>query len=161
LEPGAGALPAERLRERVRGAARDPRSGTAGRARGPALRPHRRGRVRLLRAGAVATAQEAAPGRRAAAGQPPDARGPQLISGQEKGNVFTVDERTITQLMLSQLAGGLRGFELGCWNSRSAGGEAGDYALLDRHNKATPRTMRAGLIGQAAREHRDELWAAQ
>ena len=45
--------------------------------------------------------------------------------------------------MLSQLAGGLRGFEIGCWSSRSAGGEAGDYALLDRHNKATPRTMRA------------------
>jgi len=87
--------------------------------------------------------------------------GPQLISGQKKGNVFTVDERTTTQLMLSQLAGGLRGFEVGCWSSRSAGGEAGDYALLDRHNKPTPRTMRAGLIGQAAREHRDELWTAR
>jgi beta-galactosidase len=86
--------------------------------------------------------------------------GPQLISGQKKGNVFTVDERTTTQLMLSQLAGGLRGFEIGCWSSRSAGGQAGDSALLDRHNKATPRTIRAGLIGQAAREHRDELWAA-
>jgi beta-galactosidase len=85
--------------------------------------------------------------------------GPQQHSGA--GQAFTVDEGTMTQLMLSYLAGGFRGFGIWCWNSRSAGLEAGEYALLGRNNEVTPRARQVGRIGQAAQKWRDELWDAR
>ncbi len=87
--------------------------------------------------------------------------GPQQTSGGKTGAVFTVDEHVVTQLMLSQLAGGMRGFGFWSWGASWAGGEAGEYALLDRQNEVTPRAIRAGQVGQAARNHRDELWQAR
>lgn len=74
---------------------------------------------------------------------------------------FTVDDGVITQLMLSYLAGGFKGFGLWCWNSRAAGWEAGEYALLDRNDQPTPRAVAAGRIGRAAVRLRDELWRAR
>jgi len=95
--------------------------------------------------------------------------GPQQLSGG-KGHLyppaatkiagFTVDEGVMTQLMLSYLAAGFKGFGFWCWNSRTAGWEAGEYALLDRTNQPTPRAIQAGKIGQAAVRYRDELWRA-
>lgn len=94
--------------------------------------------------------------------------GPQQLSGGKawqpagaaKTAGFTVDDGVMTQLMLSYLAAGFKGFGLWCWNGRSAGWEAGEYALLGRDGLPTPRAIRAGQIGQAARRLRDELWAA-
>lgn len=86
--------------------------------------------------------------------------GPQQWSGHKDGSYFTVDEGVITQLMLSHLAGGFKGFGFWCWSVRTAGGEAGEYGLLDRNNQVTARARRAGKIGQAARRYRDELWSA-
>ena len=93
--------------------------------------------------------------------------GPQYFSGgkspfvkeaQDKVPGFTVNAGTMTQLMLSWLAGGYKGFGLWAWNHRTAGWEGGEYALLDRNRKPTERTVRAGQIGQAARRLRRELW---
>ena len=86
--------------------------------------------------------------------------GPQQFNGGKTGSGFTVNKGTMTQLMLSYLAAGFKGFGLWCWSSRSAGREAGEYSLLDRHNQVTPRAIRVGQIGQAARRYRDELWQA-
>ena len=71
---------------------------------------------------------------------------------------FTVDGGTISQLMLSYLAAGFKGFGLWCWNSRTFGWEAGEYALLDRQNRPTDRAATAGRIARAANIWRDELW---
>jgi beta-galactosidase len=68
---------------------------------------------------------------------------------------------TMTQMMLSYLAAGFRGFGLWTWNYRTAGWEAGEYAIVDRNLKAGPRAERIGLIGRTARTYRRELWAAQ
>jgi beta-galactosidase len=95
--------------------------------------------------------------------------GPQYFSGGKSPFVseardrtagFTVDAATMTQMMLSYLAAGFKGFGLWSWNYRTAGWEAGEYALLDRNNQPTGRAVRAGQIGQAARRWRRELWAA-
>jgi len=94
--------------------------------------------------------------------------GPQYFSGgklpslfKNAANVgFTVDAGVMTQLMLTWLAAGFKGFGLWCWNSRTAGWEAGEFALLDRNNEITERAIRAGLIGQAARRLRREIWQA-
>ncbi|RIV25401.1 hypothetical protein DYU11_08870 [Fibrisoma montanum] len=87
--------------------------------------------------------------------------GPQQFSGGRGGGAdFTVDEGTITQFLLSQIAAGFRGWGAWAYNARTAGWEAGEYALLDRHNQVTPRAIRMGQIGQAANRYRDELWAA-
>ncbi len=94
--------------------------------------------------------------------------GPQQLSGGKGWNVlsqfetpgFTVDEGTITQLLLSYLAGGFKGVGLWSWNFREAGWESGEYALLNRQNEPGPRAIRAGKIAQAARKHRDEIWDA-
>ncbi len=94
--------------------------------------------------------------------------GPQQLSGGKgwepagaaKTAGFTVDEGVMTQLMLSYLAAGFKGFGHWCWNGRSAGWEAGEYALLGRDGTPTARAVRVGQIGQAARRWRDELWAA-
>ncbi len=74
---------------------------------------------------------------------------------------FTVDAGVITQLMLSWIAAGFKGFGLWCWNSRTAGWEAGEFSLLDRNNEITERAIRAGQIGKAARRLRRELWQAK
>jgi beta-galactosidase len=96
--------------------------------------------------------------------------GPQYFSGGKSPFVaetrdrtpgFTVDENTITQLMLSYLAAGFKGFGFWAWNARTAGWEAGEYALLDRDNRPSARAIRAGRIGQAARRWRRELWQAR
>lgn len=94
--------------------------------------------------------------------------GPQQLSGGKgwtheaglQNSAFTVDDGVMTQLMLSYLAAGFKGFGLWCWNSRSFGWEAGEYMLLDRNNQPVARTIKAGQIGQAARRWRDELWSA-
>ncbi len=73
----------------------------------------------------------------------------------------TVDGGVMTQLMLSYLAGGFRGFGLWCWTARTCGWEAGEFALTDRCGEPCERTRRVGQVGQAARRWRDELWEAR
>jgi beta-galactosidase len=95
--------------------------------------------------------------------------GPQQLSGGKAWDVFaaqktagfTVDAGTMTQLLLSYLAGGFRGAGLWAWNCRTAGWEAGEYGLLDRNGQVTDRARRAGAIAQAANRFRDELWQAR
>lgn len=87
--------------------------------------------------------------------------GPQQFSGGKGGANFTVDEGTMTQFLLSQLAAGFKGWGTWAYNTRTAGWEAGEYALLDRHNHVTPRAERVGQLGKAANRYRDELWAAR
>ena len=94
--------------------------------------------------------------------------GPQQFSGgkgwtrkaQESTAGFTVDGGTMTQLLLSYLAGGFKGVGLWAWNARRAGWESGEYALLDRQNQPSQRAIVAGQIAKAADRYRDELWAA-
>lgn len=95
--------------------------------------------------------------------------GPQQLSGGKAWDLFaarktagfTVDAGTITQLLLSYLAGGFRGAGLWAWNCRTAGWEAGEFALLDRNGQVTDRARHAGAIAQAANRLRDELWQAR
>jgi beta-galactosidase len=95
--------------------------------------------------------------------------GPQQLSGGKAWTSeaaartagFTVDGGVMTQLMLSYLAAGFKGFGFWCWDARTAGWEAGEYALLDRRLQPTERAIQAGRIGQAARRWRDELWQAR
>lgn len=95
--------------------------------------------------------------------------GPQQLSGGKAWDVFaaqktagfTVDAGTMTQLLLSYLAGGFRGAGIWSWNCRTAGWEGGEYALLDRNRQVTDRARRAGAIAQAANRLRDELWQAR
>ena len=95
--------------------------------------------------------------------------GPQYFSGgkapfvPEVRDMFpgaTVDAGTMTQLMFSYLAAGFKGFGLWCWNARPAGWEGGEYALCDRNNAPTARARQVGVIGQATRRWRRELWQA-
>lgn len=95
--------------------------------------------------------------------------GPQYFSGgkapfveeaRNKQPGFTTDEHTMEQLLLSYLAAGFKGFGLWSWNARTAGWEAGEYALVDRNRNVSPRAVRVGQIGQAARRFRRELWNA-
>ena len=71
---------------------------------------------------------------------------------------FTVNAGVMTQLMLSYLAGGFKGFGFWCW---SAPGGLGEYSVLDRQRRPTDRAVQMGRIGQAARRCRDELWQAR
>ena len=89
--------------------------------------------------------------------------GPQQFDGEKFGGDkgFTVDDKTMTQFVLSQIAAGLKGFGIWCWNARSAGKEGGEYSLLDRNNKVTPRAVKVGQIAQAMNRYRQELWDAQ
>ncbi|MFW6257079.1 MAG: beta-galactosidase trimerization domain-containing protein [Bacillota bacterium] len=87
--------------------------------------------------------------------------GPQQLSGGKNDGSFTVDDGVMTQLMLSYLAAGYRGFGFWCWSVRTAGWEAGEFALLDRNLRVTDRARKAGKIGKAARKYRDELWEAR
>ncbi len=94
--------------------------------------------------------------------------GPQQLTGAKGWNYrdqsttpgFTVNEGTITQLLLSYLAAGFKGAGIWAWNYREAGFEAGEYALLNRQLRPSPRAIRAGKIAQAADRYRDELWKA-
>jgi len=94
--------------------------------------------------------------------------GPQQLSGGKGWNIlsqfetpgFTVDEGTMTQLLLSYMAGGFKGAGLWSWNYRNAGWESGEYALLNRQLEPGPRAIRAGKIAKAADKYRDEIWAA-
>lgn len=87
--------------------------------------------------------------------------GPQQLSGEKTHNTgFTVDEGIMTQFILSQIAGGLKGFGLWCWSARSAGIEAGEYSLLDRNNRPGPRAEAVGRIAIAMNKYRDEIWEA-
>ena len=94
--------------------------------------------------------------------------GPQQFSGGKGWNAqtseevagYTVNEGTMTQLLLSYLAGGLKGVGLWSWNYRKAGWESGEYALLNRQMEPGPRAIRSGQIAKAANKYRDELWAA-
>lgn len=95
--------------------------------------------------------------------------GPQQFSGgkgwdrkgQEGTPGFTVDDGTMTQLLLSYIAGGLKGVGLWAWNYRKAGWESGEYALLNRQLEPGPRAIKAGKIAKAANKYRDELWEAK
>lgn len=95
--------------------------------------------------------------------------GPQQLSGGKAWDVFaaqktagfTVDAGTMTQLLLSYLAGGFRGAGIWAWNCRTAGWEGGEYGLLDRNRQVTDRARRAGAIAKAANRLRDELWQAR
>ena len=93
--------------------------------------------------------------------------GPQQFGGgkapfwppaREKIAGFTVDAGVMTQLMLSYLAGGFKGFGFWCWSSPHG---VGEYSVLDRQRRPTDRAVQMGRIGQAARGWRDELWAAR
>lgn len=94
--------------------------------------------------------------------------GPQQISGAKGWNedarrklpAYTVDAGIMTQLMLSYLAAGYRGFGLWCWSARTAGREGGEYSLLDRNLQPGLRAVRAGQIARAAARLRHELWQA-
>jgi beta-galactosidase len=87
--------------------------------------------------------------------------GPQQFSGGKGGAGFTVDEGVMTQFVLSQIAGGFKGFGIWAWNIRTAGWETGEYGLLDRHNQVTPRAIKVGKIAQAMQKYRDEIWEAK
>ena len=94
--------------------------------------------------------------------------GPQQLSGGKGWNImsqfetpgYTVDEGTMTQLLLSYMAGGFKGAGLWSWNYRNAGWESGEYALLNRQLEPGPRAIRAGKIAKAADKYRDEIWVA-
>lgn len=85
---------------------------------------------------------------------------PFVPEAREHQPAFTMTEGTLTQMLLTYLAAGFKGFGLWCWNPRDAGWEAGEYALCDRNNQVTPRAVQVGRIGQAMRKHRRELWNA-
>jgi len=87
--------------------------------------------------------------------------GPQQFSGGKGGNGFTVDDGIMTQFVLSQIAAGFKGFGIWCWNARTSGWEAGEYALLDRHNQVTDRAVKVGNIAKAMTKFREELWDAR
>lgn len=93
--------------------------------------------------------------------------GPQQFSGgkapfwapaREKIAGFTVDAGVMTQLMLSYLGAGFKGFGFWCWSSPHG---IGEFSVLDRQRRPTDRARQMGRIGQAARHWRDELWAAR
>jgi len=95
--------------------------------------------------------------------------GPQQLSGgkapffapvRDQVAGFTIDADTLTQLMLTWIAAGFKGWGLWCWNARTAGWEAGEFALLDRANRPCARTHAAARVAKAALRHSDELWQA-
>jgi beta-galactosidase len=80
---------------------------------------------------------------------------------QDKTPGFTCHEGTITQMMLSYIAAGYRGFGFWTWNHRTAGWEGGEYAILDRNRQPTERARRMGAVAKAAVRLRRELWEAK
>jgi beta-galactosidase len=95
--------------------------------------------------------------------------GPQQISGDKGWSDFarvhvpgyTIDAGVMTQLMLTYLGAGYRGFGFWCWSARTAGREGGEYSILDRNLQVGPRARRMGAISKAAAGLRDELWQAR
>ncbi|MGK7393577.1 MAG: beta-galactosidase trimerization domain-containing protein [Candidatus Cyclobacteriaceae bacterium M3_2C_046] len=89
--------------------------------------------------------------------------GPQQFGGEKFGQTnkgFTVDAPEMQQFTLSMLASGFKGWGLWSWSIRTAGGEVGEYALLDHQNNVTERAIEVGKIGKAMQTYRDELWQA-
>jgi len=94
--------------------------------------------------------------------------GPQQLSGGKSWNAaraqetpgYTCDAGTMAQLMLSYLAAGFKGVGQWCWTPRTAGWEAGEFALLDRNGGITDRARMGGAIGKAMCRWRRELWDA-
>ncbi len=89
--------------------------------------------------------------------------GPQQMDGEKDpghDNAYYAGTGEITQLYLSQLAAGFKGFGVWTWSARSAGKEEGEYALLDRNGQVTERAEALGKIGQAMQKYRFELWQA-
>ena len=71
---------------------------------------------------------------------------------------FTTDEHTMTQLVLSYLGAGFRGFGMWAWNYRTAGWEGGEYSMVGRNLVPGPRAKTVGAIAQTMRRLRRELW---
>lgn len=94
--------------------------------------------------------------------------GPQQLTGakgrehEERTTTpgFSITDGVMAQLQLSYLAAGFRGCGIWAWTYRPAGFEAGEYALLNRQRRPSPRAIRVGRIAQAAERLRDELWSA-
>jgi len=88
--------------------------------------------------------------------------GPQQISGEPQAinNGYYVDGGTLLQFYLSQMAAGFRGFGIWCWNARIAGGEGGEYSLLNRNGEVSDRAVTIGKLGMAMQKYRDEIWQA-
>jgi beta-galactosidase len=72
----------------------------------------------------------------------------------------TIDAGVITQLMLGWIAAGVRGTGAWCWTPRTAGWEAGEFALCGRDGLPGERARAYGRIGGAAQTLRDDLWCA-
>ena len=83
--------------------------------------------------------------------------GPTQWSGH---NGYTVNEKTIRQLMLTYLATGQKGIGFWMWNSRGEGWEAGEYALTNLQGDVSPRAIEAGKISKIIQNQRFELWEA-
>lgn len=71
---------------------------------------------------------------------------------------FTCDAGVMTQIMLTWVAAGVRGFGQWCWNTRRFGWEAGESSLTDRNGRIGERARAAGAIGKACQKYRDEIW---
>jgi beta-galactosidase len=84
----------------------------------------------------------------------------QLDGGPSPDNSYYVDGNILTQFYLNQIAAGFKGFGIWAWSVRTAGKEAGEYGLLDKHGHPTDRAVRIGQLGQALQQHRFELWQA-
>lgn len=71
-----------------------------------------------------------------------------------------IEAGTIRQLMLAWIASGIRGTGAWCWTPRTAGWEAGEFALCGRDGVPGERAAAYGAVGAAANRQRDELWEA-
>ncbi|NJM93275.1 MAG: hypothetical protein HC842_00210 [Cytophagales bacterium] len=83
--------------------------------------------------------------------------GPTQWSGYQG---FTVDGLTMSRLVVSYLAAGLKGIGFWMWNSRGEGWEVGEYALTDLQGQPSERALVAGQFSRALQEQRFELWQA-
>lgn len=81
--------------------------------------------------------------------------GPTQWSGHQG---YTVDGQTMSQLIVSYLAAGLKGIGFWMWNSRGEGWEVGEYALTDIQGEPADRAIVAGNFSKKLQEHRFELW---
>lgn len=89
--------------------------------------------------------------------------GPQQFGGERFGQDnkgFTVDAPEMQQFTLSMIASGFRGWGLWAWSVRTAGAEAGEYALLDHQNNVTERAVEVGKIARGMQKYREEIWEA-
>lgn len=83
--------------------------------------------------------------------------GPTQWSGHQG---YTVDGNTMSQLIVSYLAAGLKGIGFWMWNSRGEGWEVGEYALTDIQGQPSERAVVAGNFSKKIQEQRFELWEA-